>query len=142
MKVKSICALSILCTLLLSLIVGGCMYGMPKYRVYSQSMRGQADFKEAEINRQILVEEARAKEESLMLIAQGEAEREKINAAATATAIKEVGEALQRYPNYITLHWVNEVAGSSGERIYIPTEAGMPILEAGAVNPPAVTPSQ
>ena len=41
--------------------IGGCMWGYPKYRVYSQTMRGTAAFKEAEINRQIIVEEARAK---------------------------------------------------------------------------------
>lgn len=112
------------------------MYGYPKYRVYSQSMRGQADFKEAEINRQIEVEEAKAREEALMLIAQGEADRERIKAEATAEAVELVGAALSSHPEYLRLHWINEVAGGDGERIYIPTEAGMPILEAGAVNRP------
>lgn len=110
--------------------VGGCMWGWPKYKVYSQSMRGQADFKEAEINRQILVEEARAQEEALQLRAQGEAQREKIKADATAYAIGRVGEALESHQSYLRWMWINEIAGGDGERIYIPTEAGIPILEA------------
>lgn len=106
------------------------MWGFPKYRVYTQTLRGEADFREAEINRKIEVEEAKAKEEALMLIASGEADRERIKAEATAAAIDLVGKALSEHPDYLRLHWINEIAGGEGERIYIPTEAGMPILEA------------
>lgn len=112
-------------------LVGTAMWGLPKYKVYSKTLRGEADFAEAEINRQIVVEEAKAEEEALMLIANGEAERETIKAQATAKAIELVGEQLNLYPNYLRLHWINEITGGSSERIYIPTEAGMPILEAG-----------
>lgn len=111
--------------------ITGCMYAYPKYRVYSQTMRGQADFKEAEVNRQITVEEARADEEALQMRAKGEAEREKIKADATTYATKKIGKELQSSPAYLRWLWINEVAGGEGERIYIPTEAGMPILEAG-----------
>lgn len=111
--------------------IGGCMWGYPKYRVYSQTMRGQADFKEAEINRQILVEEARAEEEALALRANGEAEREKIKADATAYAIGKIGVTLETNQSYLRWMWINEIAGGDGDRIYIPTEAGIPILEAG-----------
>jgi hypothetical protein len=114
------------------IFTAGYLAGCPRYKVYSQSMRGQADFREAEINRRIEVEEARAREEALMLIASGEAEREQIKADATKYAIDTVGKALSDHPEYLRLHWVNEIAGGDGERIYIPTEAGMPILEAGA----------
>lgn len=134
MKTINIIGLIIVGCFLLFGGIGSCMYYMPQYKVYTQTMRGQADFKEAEINRQIMVEEAKAEEESLMLVASGEAEREKIKAEASAIAIQLTGEALDKYPNYLRLHWINEIAGGKGERIYIPTEAGMPILEAGAVN--------
>lgn len=110
--------------------IGASMVGLPHYRVYVQMKRGEADFKEAEINRQIRVEEARAEEEALMLEASGEAERERIKADATAYAIMKTGEALTAHPEYLQLHWINEIAGGDGERIYIPTEAGLPILEA------------
>lgn len=109
------------------------MYLYPKYKVYSQTMRGQADFKESEINKQILVEEARAQEEALQMRARGEAEREKIRADATAYAIEKIGVMLKENESYLRWMWINEVAGGEGERIYIPIEAGMPILEAGNV---------
>ena len=132
MKTVNIITLSTLAALLMVGSLLTCMWALPRYRVYSQTMRGQADFKEAEINRQIRVEEARAEEEALMLEANGEAEREVIKAEATAKAVQLVGAALESYPSYLRLHWINEVAGGDGDRIYIPTEAGMPILEAGA----------
>lgn len=109
------------------------MYLYPKYKVYSQTMRGQADFKESEINKQILVEEARAQEEALQMRARGEAEREKIRADATAYAIEKIGVMLKENESYLRWMWINEIAGGEGERIYIPTEAGMPILEAGNI---------
>jgi len=110
------------------------MYFLPQYRVYSQTMRGKATFAEAEIDRQVRVEEARAEEEALSMQARGEAEREKIKADATAYAVDKIGKTLQDNPAYLRWMWINEIAGGSGERIYIPTEAGMPILEAGASN--------
>ncbi len=103
----------------------------PQYRVYAQTLRGQADFAEAEINRQILVEEAKANEEALQLNANGEAQRERIRADATAYAGEKVGAMLEANPGYLRWLWINNVAGSKGERIYIATEAGLPILEAG-----------
>ncbi len=103
----------------------------PKYRIYSQEMRGEADFREAVINRKILVEQARAEEEALAMRARGEAEREVIKATATAEAVAKIGQALEASPAYLRWMWITEVSGSDGERIYIPTEAGMPILEAG-----------
>jgi hypothetical protein len=109
------------------------MWGLPKYKIYSQTMRGTAAFKEAEIDRQILVEEARAQEEALQMRARGEAEREKIKADATAYAIEKIGETLESKQAYLRWLWINEVAGGEGDRIYIPTEAGMPILEAGTL---------
>lgn len=109
------------------------MYLYPKYKVYSQTMRGQADFKESEINKQILVEEARAQEEALQMRARGEAEREKIRADATAYAIEKIGVMLKENESYLRWMWINEIANGDGERIYIPTEAGMPILEAGNI---------
>jgi regulator of protease activity HflC (stomatin/prohibitin superfamily) len=108
------------------------MWGIPKYRIYAQTMRGTAAFKEAEIDRQILVEEARAQEEALAMRAQGEAARERIKADATSYAIEKLGATLESHPSYLRWMWINEVAGGEGDRIYIPTEAGMPILEAGA----------
>ena len=109
-------------------------WGLPKYKGYLQSCRVEANLKEAEINRQILVEQARAEEEALLLEANGQAERDSIKAQTTADAISLVGDALQSRPEYLNFHWINEVAGSTGERIYIPTENGIPSRLYGGVN--------
>ena len=123
------------------------MWLYPKYRVYNQEMRGSADLKEASINKKILVEDAIAKEEaaimqakaritlaeaenkSLKLRADGEAERELIRAKATAEAIKIIGTQPEGNEEYIRYLWIMNIS-EGGERIYIPTEAGLPILEA------------
>lgn len=109
---------------------GGAMYGCPRYHVWQQQKAGEAELARAEVNRKILVHEAEAQEEALMLVASGEAEREKIKADATAYAIEQVGAKLSAHPEYMRHHWINEVAGSDNEKIYIATEAGLPILEA------------
>ncbi len=111
--------------------IGGAMYGLPRYKVYKQAFKGEAAYREAVMSKKVIVEEARAQEEALAMRARGEAEREKIKADATAEAIGKIGEALEAAPAYLRWLWINEVAGSEGERIYIATEAGLPILEAG-----------
>ena len=64
--------------------VGIAMFGMPIYRVWSQEMRGKAQLAEAEQNRRIKVEEARANPETLKYYAsadetEGSAESEEQN---------------------------------------------------------------
>lgn len=102
------------------------MFGMPIYRVWSQEMRGKAQLAEAEQNRRIKVEEARANLEAEKLNAKAEIERAK----GAAEAIKiENGTLTQTYIQYL---WVrNQNNLNEKTVIYIPTEANLPILEAG-----------
>ena len=106
--------------------VGIAMFGMPIYRVWSQEMRGKAQLAEAEQNRRIKVEEARANLEAEKLNAKAEIERAK----GAAEAIKiENGTLTQTYIQYL---WVrNQNNLNEKTVIYIPTEANLPILEAG-----------
>jgi len=110
----------------------------PKYRVYSQELAGQARLKEAEWSKQILIEEARAQEQAALLQAQakvtlakaqGQAEVER--AKATSEANRIIGESLKGNEAYLRYLWIEGLKDGNGERIYIPTEAGLPILEAG-----------
>ena len=106
--------------------VGIAMFGMPIYRVWSQEMRGKAQLAEAEQNRRIKVEEARANLEAEKLNAKAEIERAK--GAAEAIRI-ENGTLTQTYIQYL---WVrNQNNLNEKTVIYIPTEANLPILEAG-----------
>lgn len=106
-------------------IILGCMFGLPKYRVWQLEMKGRAELAQAEQNRQIKIAEAQANLEAEKLNAQAEVERAK----GAAEAIKiENGQLTTTYIQYL---WVRQQANNNIEKIvYIPTEASMPILEA------------
>lgn len=106
------------------MIAGGMFIG-PKYNVWRQEMRGKAEFAQAEQNRRIKIEEAKANLEAEKLNAQAEIERAK----GAAEAIKIENGSLT--PTYIQYLWVRQqnLAGNN-KIIYVPTETGLPILEA------------
>lgn len=106
--------------------VGGCL-AWPHYNVYRREMSGKAQLKEAEWNRKIAVQEADAKKES----AQSLADAEKIRAEGVAEANRIIGDSLKGNDDYLRYLWVQGLNDSSGEVIYVPTEANLPILEAG-----------
>ena len=104
------------------------MFGLPKYNVWKQEMKGRAELAQAEQNRQIKIAEAQANLEAEKLNAQAEVERAK----GAAEAIKIENGSIT--PTYIQYLWVRQQnANSENKIIYIPTEAGLPILEAGRV---------
>lgn len=111
------------------LAIAGFMFGMPHYRVWSQEMRGKAALAEAEQDRQIMIEEAKANLEAQRLNAQAEVERAK----GMAEAIEiEAGKLTSDYIKYL---WVRNMEENDNlEKIYIPTEANLPILEARTQN--------
>lgn len=112
-------------TIVLALILV-LMFGMPVYRVWQQEMRGKAEFAQAEQNRKIKVEEAKANLEAEKLNALAEVER----ARGAAEAIKiENGTLTDRYIQYL---WVRNQNNLNDKTvIYIPTEGNLPIMEAG-----------
>ena len=109
--------------------VGSCMYIAPKYNVWKQEMDGKAEFAKAEQNRKIKIEEAKANLEAEKLNAQAEVERAK----GAAEAIRIENGSIT--PAYIQYLWVRQQnANTNNKIIYIPTEAGLPVLEAGRTN--------
>lgn len=107
------------------LLLGG-LIGCPHYNVREQEMSGKAEYAKAEQNRKIKIEEAKANLEAEKLNAQAEIERAK----GAAEAIKIENGSLT--PTYIQYLWVRQQNANTNNRIiYIPTEAGLPILEAG-----------
>lgn len=112
---------------LLALIAFG-MWGCPTYNVWGQGLVGQAELKRAEQNRQIAIQEAMAKKEAAVMLAQAEIERAK----GVAEANKIVADGLKGHDEYLRYLWIDKVAtGAQREVIYVPTEASLPILEAG-----------
>ncbi len=111
--------------IVLVLLIVGFTIGVPYYNVWQQEMSGKAEFAKAEQNRKIKIEEAKANLEAEKLNAQAEIERAK----GAAEAIKIENNSIT--PTYIQYLWVRQQNTNANKIIYIPTEAGLPILEAG-----------
>ncbi len=113
--------------LLLGLIMGG-MYGCPLYNVWQKGLAGQARLAEAEQSRQIAIEEAKAIKES----ASFKAEAEVIRAGGVSKANEIIAEGLGGPEGYLRYLWIDHLSQDAvGRVIYVATEAGIPILEAG-----------
>lgn len=99
----------------------------PPMHTYIQEEKGKADLAEATYNRQIKTREAEAKLESSVLEAKAEVERAK----GVAEANRIIGESLKQNESYLRYLWIQNLNTGGNETIYIPTEAGLPILESG-----------
>lgn len=111
---------------LLLVIIPLCMYGCPQYNVWQKGLSGQARLAEAEQSRKIAIEEAKAIKES----AQHKADAEVIRAGGVAQANKIIAQGLGGPEGYLRYLWIDSLTQRSGDTIYVPTEAGLPILEA------------
>ena len=118
---------SIAIGIIVVLLISGIMYGLPQYRVYSQELAGKAQLREADWNRQIQIREAEALRESAKLLAEAEIER----ARGVAEANVIIGDSLKNNEAYLRYLFIQSLQSSDSDVIYIPTEAGLPILEAG-----------
>lgn len=103
------------------------LWGCPKYNVYSSRQDGMALLAHAQFSREVAVAEAKAKMEAADLLAQADISRAK--GAAQANVI--IGESLKNNEAYLRYLWIQNLENTKGEVIYVPTEAGLPILEAG-----------
>lgn len=111
--------------LVLGILLGG-MAGCPRYSVWQQGLKGKAELKRAEQNRQVAIQEAKAKDESAEYYASAEIKR----ARGVAEANKIIGASLKENEAYLRYLWIQGLQDGSSEVIYIPTEANLPILEA------------
>lgn len=109
------------------IIIAGGMAGCPTYNVWQQGLQGKAELARAEQNRQIKINEAKAKKDAAKYEADAEIER----ARGVAKANKIIGASLKGNEGYLRYLWIQGLQDGSSEVIYIPTEAGLPILEAG-----------
>lgn len=93
--------------------------------------QGQAALLEAESSKKIAIESAKAALESAKLLADAEVERAK----GVAKANEIIGDSLKGNEAYLRYLYISnlEKAENNGSvnTIYIPTEGGLPILEAG-----------
>lgn len=132
MSTKSIFGISSAASTLAVGILILSMWGCPQYQVYQYRMDGEGKLAHAQSSKEVAVAEAKAKMESATLLAQAEV----IRAEGVAKANKIIGDSLRDNEAYLRYLWVNNLETSQNQVIYIPTEAGMPILEASRFNNP------
>ena len=97
------------------------LFAWPQYKVWQQGMAGQAQLSKAQQSKQIAIETAKAELESAKL---------------RAEAIKVMGKAAQEYPEYRQQEFIGAFGealreGNINQIVYVPTEANIPVLEAG-----------
>ena len=110
-------------------LAGGC----PKYLVWQRALAGESELRRAEWDRKIRVLEAEAEKDAATMLADAEVERAK----GVAEANRIIGDSLQDNEVYLRYLWVQGLRDGSSEVIYVPTEANLPILEAGRFSRPA-----
>jgi hypothetical protein len=110
-------AMGVLVLILFMGSVVGCAVLKPKYNLYR-----------AGVEKRIKVEEAKATRDSAVELAKAEVAR--ANGVAKANII--IADSITpNYLRYFYIQQLSEVEHLGGKIIYVPTEAGLPVLEAG-----------
>jgi regulator of protease activity HflC (stomatin/prohibitin superfamily) len=100
---------------------------IPPVKAWVAEWDGRAELAQADFSKQVQVQEAKGKEEAATYLANAEIAR----ARGVAEANKIIGDSLRNNEAYLRWLYIDGIKEHKGsERIYIPTEAGMPILEA------------
>lgn len=110
-----------------ALVICGGVWGCSHTRVYWAENTGRAMLAEAENGRKVQIEDAKGRYEAAKSLAMAEVERAK----GVAEANKIIGESLKGNDSYLRYLWIQGLQDKDNNTIYVPTEAGLPILEAG-----------
>lgn len=103
----------------------------PTYLVYRQRMQGRADLAQAEAESRVRVMNAHANLDAAKLDAMSDVERAK-GIAQSIEAVENKLGGPEGYLRWKYIHMLEETANEDGRTIiYVPTEAGLPLLEAG-----------
>jgi hypothetical protein len=108
-------------------VIAAIMYVLPVYGVWQQRLAGEAELARASQNRQIAQYEATA----ALQRAEGEAAAEVARARGNAQANGIIADGLGGPAGYLEYLYIQALRDHQGAVIYVPTEAGLPILEAG-----------
>lgn len=114
-----------LAVILIAAVLGA--WGCPNYSVYQQRLEGEAELAKANYSKQVAVQEAKAKKESAKELADAEV----IRAEGVAKANAIIGQSLNNNEAYLRYLWIHNLETTHDQIIYVPTEGGLPVLEAG-----------
>lgn len=107
--------------------IGALMWVIPVYSVWSAHKSGEAELAKSRNEQQIQVSKAQGRLEAAELNKKAAI----IEAEAVAKQIEVIGNNLQKHDLYLKWQWIKMMEDHSDQAtIYIPTEAGLPILEA------------
>lgn len=106
-------------------VLSGC--GCGPIGVIMAEYEGKAKYAEAEGSRKIQILEAEGKLQAAKALAQAEVER----ARGVAEANRIIGHSLEGNEAYLRYLWIHNLETGNNSVIYVPTEAGLPVLEAG-----------
>lgn len=104
----------------------GISYIQREFAIWSERKRGEAEYAHAEANRKIAILEAEAKKESAKALADAEV----IRAEGIAKANAIIGSSLKGNDGYLRYLWIQGLQSNNNTTVYIPTECGLPMLEA------------
>lgn len=127
---SSVTKLALSIILLAVVLIGSGLGGCSAYnsvRVWSATSAGKAELAQAEQNRQIATLVAKQKMESAKFEAQAEIERAKGVAQANDIIMNRLGGP----KNYLAWKQIEALETTKAQLIYVPTESGLPITEAG-----------
>ena len=112
--------------LIFILAAGVSLWAVPMYKVWQKGKDGEAALAEATANRQILIQEASAKEEAAKHLAEAEI----IRSHGIAQANTIVSESLKGNSMYLQYLYIQSLKESQNKVIYVPiTNQGLPVLE-------------
>ncbi|WP_162941578.1 hypothetical protein [Desertimonas flava] len=117
------------------LVIVGWKVVSPKLNLYRSNTEKQSVIAEQEAISQAEVYAAQKR----VTAAEAEAEARIIEAESIAESQRIISETLT--PEYLTWRFYEVLATTENEIIYVPTEAGLPILEAARNTPPVVVES-
>lgn len=100
----------------------------PWWRVWNQQKQGEADLQQAHKEQQIQVSRAQGRVDAANLNKQAAI----IEAEAVSAQIEKIGARLTEHDLYLKWQWIKMMEERPDSSvIYVPTEANLPILEAG-----------
>lgn len=118
----------ILLGIVIFIIIVGLFFGFPAYGRYQNILNAQNELAAQNYLKQVAIATAESKNES----AKYEADAEITRAGGVAKANQIIGDSLKNNSDYLKYLWINNMGNNQGKDvIYVPTEANLPILEAG-----------
>lgn len=98
----------------------------PIVDVFQERKRGESELARADSNRKIKIREAEAENEAAQYLADAEV----VRARGVAKSNEIIGDSLKDNEGYLRYLWIQGLQTNQMQTVYVPTEAGLPILEA------------